>query len=104
MSLFSVQEVLLSYSYNIVVFLCCCFTRTQGPALIIPLGDPLMTLTDTIFIGQVQRVVVAAYSQCGCGGAGASKLLYKQWCTLHFTTPAAAETEADKKALHSVNH
>jgi hypothetical protein len=25
----------------------------QGPALIIPLGDPLMTLTDTIFMGQV---------------------------------------------------
>lgn len=26
----------------------------MGPALIIPLGDPLMTLTDTVFIGQVR--------------------------------------------------
>jgi hypothetical protein len=30
------------------VNMCC-----RGPAVIIPLGDPLMTLTDTIFIGQV---------------------------------------------------
>jgi len=27
----------------------------MAPALVIPLGDPLMTLTDTIFIGQVCR-------------------------------------------------
>lgn len=26
--------------------------RFMGPALVIPLGDPLMTLTDTMFIGR----------------------------------------------------
>ena len=26
--------------------------RFMGPALLIPLGDPLMTLTDTVFIGR----------------------------------------------------
>jgi hypothetical protein len=36
----------------------------RGPAVIIPLGDPLMTLTDTIFIGQVAALAPNHVTLC----------------------------------------